>query len=71
MLFQDGNVAVYEDNLLLKIALPLVSCKKMQLNFELPCAQRARLLVNCVLSLFCRLYLLGELSEDGQVSIMW
>ena len=26
---------------------------------------------DCILLLFCRLYLLGELSEDGQVSIMW
>ena len=38
--------------------------------FELSRAQHARSLVNCILSLFCRLYLLGELSEDGQVSIM-
>ena len=28
-------------------------------------------LANCILSLFCNLYLLGELSKDGHVSIMW
>ena len=44
---------------------------KKQLNFELSRACCARSLVNCILSIFCRLYLLGELSEDRHVSIMW
>ena len=37
--------------------------------FELSCAQRARSLVNCILSPFCCLYLLGELRKRGRTSM--
>ena len=67
-----GNVTVYKD-LNSEFVTKNSFCHEFAARkcFELSRAQRARSLVNCILSLFCRLYLLGELSEDGQVSIMW
>ena len=65
-----GNVAVYKD-LNLEFLIKNSFCHEFAANFEVSRAQRARSLVNCILSLFCCLYLLGELSEDEQVSIMW
>ena len=66
-----GNVAVYKD-LKLEFVTKNSFCHEFAARkFELSHAKRARSIVNCILSLFCRLYLLGELSKDGQVSIMW
>ena len=58
-----GNVAVYKD-LNLEFVTKNSFCHEFAARkcFELSREQRARSLVNCILS---RLYLLGELSEDG------
>ena len=64
-----GNVAIYKD-LNVEFVTKNSFCLEFAARkwFEFSCAQRARSLVNCILSPFCRLYLLGELSEDGQVT---
>ena len=69
-----GNVGVhvYKD-LNLEFVTKNSSCHEFAARkcFKLSRAQLTLSLVNCILSLFCRLYLVGVLSEDGPDSIMW
>ena len=61
-----GNIAIYMD-LNLAFVTKNNFCHELAVKecFEFSRAQSARLLVNGILLIFCRSYLLGELSEDG------